>query len=435
MGDWEAVVLLAAEYEAQTDPDGSCSESLSSYSEQMLSSDLGSIKSDNSASASSSYNGESDDIPYNAQKRAEIRLEVETLVQRLVPDEVGNIDEMMLQFRGREIELVEALGTMQGKKKQTRAMATHSYMVKMEDENSIKYKRKGISSSGSRLVLLDCQEKVDGSKFIDIAKKRPMFTPINRVGQNKSLALIPQHNQDLIHDSDDVQSLDSLVSIASGNNTNYSMNPPLKEVLKKTIQKEDYDGVSKAITMTNEGSALSVTISDLGRNVGESTTPNNKQNKHYSHKCKFNIQPESKYSGTDFFEKLIDNGDWSGVFAAATCHSTLKTYSAVMSINSTNNGRSKGKTCGTSLQDSISGDINCSSKYLLENKNIASLSLNDNFSLHNHKPTNISQEEHDAWTQADIWARISAQSKSKDFSGEYYLLNFFITFRSFNFAR
>ena len=116
MGDWEAVVLLAAEYEAQTDPDGSCSESLSSYSEQMLSSDLGSIKSDNSASASSSYNGESDDIPYNAQKRAEIRLEVETLVQRLVPDEVGNIDEMMLQFRGREIELVEALGTMQGKK-------------------------------------------------------------------------------------------------------------------------------------------------------------------------------------------------------------------------------------------------------------------------------------------------------------------------------
>jgi len=116
-GDWEAVVLLAAEYEAQTASDGSCSESLSSYSEQLLSSDLGSIKSDNSASASSSYNEESDDIPYNAQKRAKIRLEVESLVQRLVPDEVGNIDEMMLQFRGREMELVEALGTMQEKKK------------------------------------------------------------------------------------------------------------------------------------------------------------------------------------------------------------------------------------------------------------------------------------------------------------------------------
>jgi len=46
-------------------------------------------------------------------------------------------------------------------------------------------------------------------------------------------------------------------------------------VSKKTIQKEDFDGVSKAITMMNEGSNSSMTMSDLGINIGESTTPNN----------------------------------------------------------------------------------------------------------------------------------------------------------------
>jgi len=153
-------------------------------------------------------------------------------------------------------------------------MAAQSYVIKMEDESSIKNKRQGISS-GSSLVLLDRQEKVDGSGVIDMVKKRPMFTPVNRVGQNKSSALLPQHKQDLIHDSDDVQSFDSLVSIASGNNTNYAMNPSSKEVLEKTIQKEDFDGVSKAITMMNEGSNSSMTMSDLGINIGESTTPNN----------------------------------------------------------------------------------------------------------------------------------------------------------------
>jgi len=47
------------------------------------------------------------------QKVQEIRSEVKSLVRRVVPEKIDNVDEMMLQFTGREEELVETLRTMQ----------------------------------------------------------------------------------------------------------------------------------------------------------------------------------------------------------------------------------------------------------------------------------------------------------------------------------
>lgn len=45
--------------------------------------------------------------------RRESREVVEGLVKRVVPEEIHNVDEMMLQFRGREDELIETLRTME----------------------------------------------------------------------------------------------------------------------------------------------------------------------------------------------------------------------------------------------------------------------------------------------------------------------------------
>mmetsp|Transcript_7140 Transcript_7140/g.12423 ORF Transcript_7140/g.12423 Transcript_7140/m.12423 type:complete len:83 (+) Transcript_7140:106-354(+) len=42
----------------------------------------------------------------------EIREEVQNLVRRVVPDEIDHVDAMMVQFEGRESELVETLRTM-----------------------------------------------------------------------------------------------------------------------------------------------------------------------------------------------------------------------------------------------------------------------------------------------------------------------------------
>lgn len=104
-GDWEGVVLTAAKFESERDDktDGSASNS-----SRKADRSLGNL-SNNSPSVSTNI---SDSLSTNL-KRAELRAEVEALVRRVVPDEIDNVDEMMVQFRGREEELVETLRTMQ----------------------------------------------------------------------------------------------------------------------------------------------------------------------------------------------------------------------------------------------------------------------------------------------------------------------------------
>lgn len=84
-GDWEGVVLAAARFEAST---------VASDSESRMSSSLASSQ----------------------RKQQEFRAQVEELVQRVAPEESGNIDEMILQFRGREDELIETLKIMEDRK-------------------------------------------------------------------------------------------------------------------------------------------------------------------------------------------------------------------------------------------------------------------------------------------------------------------------------
>ncbi len=43
------------------------------------------------------------------------RAEVEALIRRVVPDEIENVDDIMVQFSGREEELIETLRAMQEK--------------------------------------------------------------------------------------------------------------------------------------------------------------------------------------------------------------------------------------------------------------------------------------------------------------------------------
>jgi hypothetical protein len=103
-GDWEGVVLTAAKFEAEKDDKTEGSASNSSRKDKSI----GNL-SNNSPSVSTNI---SDSLSSNL-KRAELRAEVESLVRRVVPDEIDNVDEMMVQFRGREEELVETLRTMQ----------------------------------------------------------------------------------------------------------------------------------------------------------------------------------------------------------------------------------------------------------------------------------------------------------------------------------
>jgi len=74
IGDWEGVVLAAAQFDGTTSLDGQDDQTTSSKEVS----------------------------PSSSKEKQRIRAEVESLVRRVVPDEIDNIDEMMLQFKGRE---------------------------------------------------------------------------------------------------------------------------------------------------------------------------------------------------------------------------------------------------------------------------------------------------------------------------------------------
>jgi hypothetical protein len=67
-----------------------------------------------------------------SDRRVKVRAEVVELVKQVVPDEVDNVDEMMLQFKGREEELIETLLSMQERQVAARARLQGQKKAKLE---------------------------------------------------------------------------------------------------------------------------------------------------------------------------------------------------------------------------------------------------------------------------------------------------------------
>ena len=111
-GDWQAVVVTAASYDAEED---------ANRSYQSKTSTQGSDTNDSFASlVDNSSEGRSMDrsaTTSGSQKERlqDIRAQVMELVQDVVPDEEQNVDEMMIQFKDREQELLETLRSMKEK--------------------------------------------------------------------------------------------------------------------------------------------------------------------------------------------------------------------------------------------------------------------------------------------------------------------------------
>ena len=89
-------------------------------------SSLTSNKSHHEQSASTSSSAQ------NKQRIDEYRSEVEALVRRVVPDEIDNVDSIMVQFSGREEELIATLRGMQEKTIAQRAKAAVQRSAKKE---------------------------------------------------------------------------------------------------------------------------------------------------------------------------------------------------------------------------------------------------------------------------------------------------------------
>ncbi len=188
-GDWEGVIASAQKFEADTEAANTPS---TQGSRKLGDSNSGSVSESSGGSSGSSYtssgfererrsgsqdsqsydtsrepvssletSGDTDctgtstsETPEDARRRAEYRAEVEALVRMVVPEEIDNVDVMMVQFRGREAELVSTLRNMQERSVAQRArQAVHKSRGQPPRRDQIpgQYRKDGNYSTDSRM--------------------------------------------------------------------------------------------------------------------------------------------------------------------------------------------------------------------------------------------------------------------------------------------
>mgnify|MGYP000249112105 CR=1 FL=1 len=126
-GNWDAVMAAATRYENASDH-GSFDRS---YMDSQHSGDM-----------------------TNKPSPEEMRAEIEELVMTVVPDELENLDEMLLQFRGREEELVKTLHTMRRHSVEETSTKQQSTASEGEEEDDVEMSL-GASSHRSSLSVFE----------------------------------------------------------------------------------------------------------------------------------------------------------------------------------------------------------------------------------------------------------------------------------------
>jgi len=140
-GDWDGLIAAAAKFESAASSAGTSSKS-SDRGSRASSASSATSESDRSTGVGTtgtpSYETSVSDSVSKAQRRDEIRSEVEALVRRVVPEEIDNVEEMMNQFKGREEELVETLRTMQERSIANKARTAGQRAAKVEARQNAK---------------------------------------------------------------------------------------------------------------------------------------------------------------------------------------------------------------------------------------------------------------------------------------------------------
>lgn len=268
-GDWAGVVAAAAKFDAQESQQGS----------------VGSVRSDHGSSAGSVFSGSgtaptigsgafttgtsNSDSGSRVKKLDELRAEVEMLVEKVVPEEKDNIEEMMMQFRGREEELVETLRTMQ------------------EREVALKARLEGQKRA-----------KRDARQAVEQNKLQHKGAPGDVVG--------PPADENWIHEIENTPSDPEIVVSTSQEEIDTIEAPQgdededkevlaMQDALKLAIESEDWDKVAEAAAGLSGRFA-----DDAGANIDD----NDDSTKSSDHSAEIN--------------ELVEKGDWDGVVAVAS---------------------------------------------------------------------------------------------------------------------
>jgi len=277
MGDWEGVVLAAAKFEAESDRDGGTegSESFSEGQRFLNASRSTNHHSDANSTTTPSVTTNISETTSNNLKRAEYRAEVEALVRRVVPDEIENVDEMMVQFRGREEELVETLRTMQERSIAARQREAMRKNAKREARKMAKLNKPPTSGRSATLG------------------------PVGAAAA-----------QDLSFSGSVTSNSDDTGNDGSKDTSNFSTVTPNREALDQAIRMGDWEAVGRTAEQLGDG------------NISEGSSEYHSADESTQSSCKStSSQPDTERAAE--LEGLIDKGDWSGVVAAANKYNAV----------------------------------------------------------------------------------------------------------------
>lgn len=268
-GDWEGVVLAAAKYEGDDSKESLPSASISGSDTRSNADTAGQTAESSTASS-------------KGIKQQEYRAIVEDLVQRVVPEEIQNVDEMMLQFRGREDELVETLRTMQERAVAQKARRAAKQQAKLSSVDSKTVTETTIAAKSSKSIGT-------GQVSTAIATSKSLGTGgMENTSNRKNVPT--GKKKEINHESKSTQN-------QAGNQT----------ALEAAIDAGDWDAVGlEAALLTDSNSLTSADTDEINKFADGVSTDGS------------SAAGSNLADVADELEELIEAGDWTGVVQAAS---------------------------------------------------------------------------------------------------------------------
>jgi len=235
------------------------------------------------------------------------RAEVEALVRRVVPDEIDNVDDIMVQFSGREEELIETLRAMQEKSIAQRARAAVQRSAKKEagrtgrmiDDESSGDPGQSYTTDGSQSRTTDGQSHTTGRS--------------SRSGAEDSITeQFTAGDDDYSSSTGSSRSGSSYTSDSRSDNSEFSDSQLEGSIGVISIERGSHGGDDKV--KTSPGLSEAIDASDW-RAVGAAA-------EHLQGDGVSSSQPSNMTGMSsdtrDELDDMIDQGDWSGIINKAS---------------------------------------------------------------------------------------------------------------------
>ena len=217
-------------------------------------------------------------------KQSDIRAEVQALVQRVVPDEMDNLDEMMDQFKGREEELLETLRSMHQRDIAQRERKARNNSAKIGAKREVQLRRHSASNAHTLIVDTSKESSLISIDRTDRAHDRPENVTLG--GQWKAVGVVGA----LMNSSRPFERKTS----------GHSSDSSIKRKKKKAVEEQDWEVAGTAAASYYDN-----------RSTNQFPEPN-----FYQYPSDIVIDTQTDFV-REHLEKAIEVGNWEAVGAVA----------------------------------------------------------------------------------------------------------------------